>query len=60
VEATAIGNVLLQAIALGQLSSIAALREVVRGSFSVKTFQPSDTANWQLAYDRFRQFDPRP
>jgi rhamnulokinase len=58
-EATAIGNVLLQAVALGRLASIAALREVVRGSFPVKIFSPLDAASWQQAYERFQQLDPR-
>ena len=57
VEATAIGNVLLQSIALGQLSSIGELRAVVRRSFPVKTYQPKDTACWQTAYDRFLQLN---
>ena len=35
VEATAIGNVLMQAIALGQLGSLAEARAVVRTSFDV-------------------------
>jgi rhamnulokinase len=52
-EATAIGNVLLQAVALGQLDSLAALRRVVRDSFAIKTFQPQDAPRWQEAYARF-------
>src|SRR6202047_4202777 len=39
-EATAIGNVLLQAIALGDLNSLPALRQVVRDSFVPQTFEP--------------------
>jgi rhamnulokinase len=58
VEATAIGNVLLQAVALGQVASIGALREVVRSSFNVRVFPPLDAAPWQQAYERFQQFDP--
>ncbi len=59
VEATAIGNVLLQSVALGQLDGLAALRAVVRSSFPVKTYQPLEAAGWQQAYDRFLQFDLR-
>jgi rhamnulokinase len=54
VEATAIGNILIQAIALGYLKSHAELRRVVRDSFPVETFQPQDPAVWAKAYDRFR------
>ena len=42
VEATAIGNVLVQAIGLGLLGSLAEAREVVRRSFEVKTYTPRD------------------
>lgn len=54
-EATATGNVLIQALALGHLPSLDALRQVVRESFSVKTYEPVDKATWQGAYERFRQ-----
>lgn len=57
VEATAIGNVLVQAIALGHLDSLAALRETVRKSFDVKIFHPQGDANWQGACKRFTAFN---
>jgi rhamnulokinase len=49
VEATAIGNVLMQAIALGQLGSLAEARAVVRKSFDVETYQPGSRAGWDEA-----------
>ena len=55
VEATAAGNVLIQAIALGQVESHQALRKIVRDSFALHTFQPLDTESWQEAYDRFTE-----
>jgi rhamnulokinase len=54
VEATAVGNVLVQAIGLRLLGSLADAREVVRRSFEVKTFAPRDHAAWQGPYERFR------
>jgi len=54
VEATAAGNLLVQAIALGDLPSLAAARQVLRESFPVQTFEPENTAEWQAAFDRFR------
>jgi rhamnulokinase len=56
VECTAIGNVLIQALALGHLESLAALRDVVRQSFAVQTYQPQDAAAWDAAYSRFQEF----
>ena len=41
VEATAIGNVLIQAVALGHVESLAALRQIVRDSFILQTFEPN-------------------
>ena len=55
VEATAAGNILIQAIALGQVESLSALRQIVSDSFPLQTFQPVDSTNWQDAYHRFTQ-----
>jgi rhamnulokinase len=52
-EATAIGNLLLQAIALGHIESLAAVRRVVRNSFTLQTFEPLEAQSWQTAYQRF-------
>jgi rhamnulokinase len=40
VEATAIGNILIQALALGQIESAAALRQIVEKSFPTQAFEP--------------------
>lgn len=53
VEATAIGNVLLQAIGLGLLKSLKEGREVVRYSFEVRAFTPQNPDRWQEPYERF-------
>ena len=55
VEATAAGNILVQAIALGHLPSLAAARTVVRESMEVGRVEPSDGAAWDDAYRRFEQ-----
>jgi rhamnulokinase len=53
VEATAIGNVLVQGIGLGILRSLDEAREVVRRSFDVKTYDPRNPEAWQEPYGRF-------
>jgi rhamnulokinase len=53
VEATAIGNIMMQAVADGAVSSIAEAREVVRMSFDVEQYEPQNTAAWDDAYGRF-------
>jgi rhamnulokinase len=55
VEATATGNILTQAMARGELSTLAELREVVRNSFEVETFEPRAeySGQWDEAYQKF-------
>lgn len=52
-EATAIGNILVQAMALGRVSSLEQLREVVKRSFSLNLYQPQHTLDWDEKYNRF-------
>jgi rhamnulokinase len=52
VEATAIGNILMQAVTLGHLGSLAEARALVRSSFEVETFQPGSRAGWDEAYQK--------
>ena len=52
-EATALGNLLIQALALGELGSISEIRQVVRNSFPVTVFEPRAHEAWGVAYDRF-------
>lgn len=53
VEATALGNVLVQAIGLGALGTLADAREVVRRSFEVVTYEPRGHESWNGPYQRF-------
>lgn len=46
-EATAVGNILMQAKAMGHISSLAELREVVRNSFKSEVFMPEDIDVWE-------------
>jgi rhamnulokinase len=50
VEATAIGNVLMQAIGLKHLGSLADARAVVRASFDVEEYHPVPDSGWDEAY----------
>jgi rhamnulokinase len=53
VEATAIGNVLVQAIGLGIVRSLAEARSVVRRSFEVKSFEPRRSDENEAAYQKW-------
>ena len=54
-EATVYGNLLVQASALGALTSPAQLRQVVRQSTTLETYLPRDTGYWNERYGRYRQ-----
>jgi rhamnulokinase len=55
VEATAIGNVMMQAVAAGDVGSIADAREAIRHSFHVDAYAPQTIAPWDDAYQRFQE-----
>jgi rhamnulokinase len=55
IEATAIGNVLVQAMAVGYVSSLQEAREIVRNSFDLVTYQPHESKAIEKAYAAFRQ-----
>ena len=55
VEATAIGNIALQAVAMGAFSSLAEARSVIRASFDVVGYEPRPAGAWDAAYERFLQ-----
>jgi len=56
VEATAIGNILMQAIALGDLGSLTEARKVVRDSFQVEEFHPKNPSAWDASYTKLLSF----
>ena len=55
IEATAIGNVMMQAVSAGDVSSIAQAREVIRDSFAVERYEPRHAAPWDDAFARFQR-----
>jgi rhamnulokinase len=52
VEATAIGNVLMQAIAAGDIADVTQARKVVRRSFDLAKYHPHQDERWSAAADR--------
>lgn len=53
IEATALGNVLVQARTAGAVGSLAQMREVVRASCELKVFEPHSNLDWNGAFERF-------
>jgi len=56
-DATSIGNVVVQALALGHIKSLDQAREIVRNSFKTETIMPHAVA-WDAAYDRLAELCP--
>jgi rhamnulokinase len=55
VEATAIGNILMQAKATGQIRTLAEAREILRNSFELKEYEPQQTSLWQEQYEKSKK-----
>ena len=55
VEATAAGNIIIQALALGHLKDLQAARKLVRQSSDMKAYHPRDKELWEEANRRFEQ-----
>lgn len=55
-EATAIGNVMVQYIGLGEINSVLNGREIIKSSFPIKTYNPKNVDAWDQAYGRFLEF----
>jgi rhamnulokinase len=56
VEATALGNIVMQMVATGAVDSIAQGREIVAQSFPAEVFEPGGSSVWDRAYMRFRHY----
>jgi len=54
-EATAAGNILVQAMGAGELRSVDDIRAVVRASFSPVTVEPKGREGWDAAYERYQR-----
>jgi rhamnulokinase len=56
VEATALGNIAIQMLATGAVSSLAEARAVIDRSFPTDRFDPENVGEWNNHYARFRQY----
>lgn len=53
VEATAMGNVLIQLMAQGEVENLSRAREIVRASEKISYFEPENTDEWEKAYEKY-------
>ncbi len=56
VEGAAMGNLLTQAMALGDIADLDELRQLVRNSETVETWKPHHTQAWENAYNKLLSF----
>lgn len=52
-EATAIGNIMMQAKAMGYMNSLRQIREIVANSFDLRKYYPSTELDWIATYQRY-------
>lgn len=54
-EATSMGNIAAQLMALGEIKSLDEARAVIKASFEPAYYQPQDVSSWDEAYNNFRK-----
>jgi rhamnulokinase len=55
IEATATGNIIVQAMAMGDVASWAEGVEIIKNSFDIQTYHPKDRTGWDEAYGLFKE-----
>ena len=55
-EATVMGNIAAQMIALGELRDAKEARAVIKRSTDLKIYEPTDTAAWNKAYVEYKKY----
>ncbi|NMB73343.1 MAG: rhamnulokinase, partial [Bacteroidales bacterium] len=54
-EGTALGNIMVQDLAAGKVGSRSEIREIIRNSFQLRTYEPLQTSAWEAAYEKFKK-----
>ena len=55
VEATAIGNIVMQAIGTGELSSVVEARQLIKRDPDIRHYSPRPHHSWEDGYSRFKE-----
>ena len=56
IEATAMGNIMMQAIATGQIESVSQGRDIIKSSIELKQYLPSESDLWSTEYQKAKGF----
>ena len=54
IEATALGNIAVQMMAIGEIKDLKEARKIIKNSFDTKQYDPQDVEVWQKAYETFK------
>ncbi|MDB5085555.1 MAG: carbohydrate kinase, partial [Bacilli bacterium] len=54
-EGSAIGNLLVQMMAMGEIKTLQEARNIVRNSFPIKVYEPQHVQEWASAFERYQQ-----
>ena len=54
IEATALGNIAVQMIAIGEIKDLKEARKIIKNSFETKKYTPENVGAWQEAYEIFK------
>lgn len=60
VEATALGNIAVQMIALGMIKDIKEARQIIAKSEKTICYEPRNTEKWREAYERYCEVTKKP
>ncbi len=55
IEATALGNIAVQMMALGEIENLSEARAIIKNSFDIKEYEPNNTNAWDKAYEDFKK-----
>jgi len=55
VEATVLGNLALQLVALGDIKDLREARALIARSQDITVYEPHDVEDWDAAYERFKK-----
>ncbi len=56
VEATVMGNIAVQLIALGEIDSVATARDVIKNSVELKVYEPAEASEWDKRYEEYCKY----
>jgi rhamnulokinase len=59
IEATALGNVMMQAIGTGRLGSISEARALIRSATDILRYEPNPSERWDAGFEKLRQLQKR-